>query len=150
MPTYATNKKARFDYQILETLEVGLVLTGPEVKSIRTGKAKLTGSFVTIHNDEALVTNLHIAKYPYASIQDYVPDRTRTLLLKAREINYLRGKMQEKGLTLVPLSLYTKGRHIKMEIGVGLGKKHYDKRDVIKKRELQRQERRAMKGQFDG
>jgi len=150
MPTYATNKKARFEYEILDTFEAGLVLTGQEVKSVRAGRANLKGAFVTFHNDTALLTNMHVPKYKYAgSLVDYSPDQSRKLLLKKREIAYLRGKSQEKGLTIIPLSLYTKGRRIKVEVGVAKGKKLHDKRRSIKKRELDREARRALKGELE-
>jgi len=145
---YAKNKKARFDYEILETLEAGLMLTGSEVKSIRTGNIKLTGGFITIHNNEAYLTNAHISKYKYSSIKNYDPERSLKLLLSTKEINYLRGKSQEKGLTIVPLSVYNKDRHIKVEIGIARGKKKYDKRRVIKEREEEREVRRKMKETF--
>jgi SsrA-binding protein len=146
MPNYARNKKAHFDYEILETVEAGLVLTGQEVKSIRSGSVKLTGGFITFHKGEPMLTNVHIPKYKYSGhALDYEPERSRKLLLKQKEIGYLRGKSQEKGLTIVPLSLYTKGRHIKLAIGIGRGKKTFDKRRTIKKRELDRETRRALK-----
>jgi len=146
MPTYSKNKKARFDYEILDTLEAGLVLTGQEVKSIRSGGVKLTGGFISFHKGAPMLTNVHIPRYKHSGIvPDYDPERSRPLLLKEREISYLRGKSQEKGLTIVPLSLYTKGRHIKLSIGIGRGKKKHDKRRSIKKRELDRETRRAMK-----
>lgn len=145
MPTYATNKKAHFDYEILEKFEAGLILTGQEVKSVRNKQIKLTGSFVTIHNDEALLTNAHIPLYTHAVEKNYDPTHTRKLLLKAKEIRYLREKLQEKGLTIVPISVYTKGRKIKLEIGVGKGKKKYDKRRVIKDREQNREMRKIIK-----
>lgn len=145
MPTYAVNKKAHFDYEILEKFEAGLVLSGQEVKSVRTKQMKLSGSFVTIHNDEALLTNAHIPLYKHAVDTSYDPSRTRKLLLKTKEIRYLRGKLQEKGLTIVPLCVYTKGRKIKLEIGIGRGKKKYDKRRTIKEREQGREMRRVLK-----
>lgn len=146
MPTYSQNKKARFDYEVLDTLEAGLVLSGQEVKSIRKGAAKLVGSFVTFRGDAAYVTNMQVPKYRYAgSLPNYDPTQSRKLLLTKKEIAYLRGKSQEKGLTIVPLSLYTKGPRIKMEVGVMRGKKQHDKRRTIKKRELDREVRRAMK-----
>ena len=148
MPTYAINKKAKFDYEILDTLEAGLVLTGPEVKSIRSKQIKLTGSFVTFHGDEAYLLNTHITKYKYASIKDYEPERSRKLLLNKKQIAYLRAKLQEKGLTIVPLSVYTKGRKIKVEIGIGRGKKQYDKKRVIKERQEKRDMKRALKGDY--
>lgn len=140
MQPYSVNKKAYFDYEILEKFEAGLALTGMETKSIRTKQAKLTGGFVTFHANKAFITNLHIPKYKYASgMENYDPEHSRQLLLHAKEISYLRGKMQEKGLTIIPLSLYNKGRHIKLEIGIAKGKKSYDKRETIKKRELDRE-----------
>jgi SsrA-binding protein len=148
MPEYAKNKRARYDYEILETYEAGLVLTGQEVKSIRNGFARLDGAFVTFHGDSANLTNLHISKYRYASPkEEYIPDHTRRLLLKKREIDYVRGKSLEAGLTIIPLSLYTKGRHIKVEIGVAKGKKEFDKRETIKKRDTNREIKRALKSE---
>lgn len=146
MPTYALNKKAKFDYEILEDLEAGLVLTGQEVKSIRTGHISLNGTYITFHGDDAFLTNVHIPKYKFAgNIKDYDPERSRKILLKQKEIAYLRGKSQEKGLTIVPLSVYTKGRHIKLKIAVVRGKKKYDKRRSIKERELKREVGRKIK-----
>lgn len=146
MPTYAINKKARFDYEILDTLEAGLVLIGSEVKSIRSGGVKLNGGFITFHKNDAMLTNIHIPKYKFSGhLSDYDPEKSRKLLLKDKEIGYLRGKSQEKGLTIVPLSLYTKGRHIKLEIGIARGKKIFDKRRALKKRDLDKEVRRAMK-----
>ncbi len=145
MSTLATNKKARFDYDILETYEAGLVLTGPEVKSIRNGGAKLDGSFVMVRAEGATVVNLHISAYRYGRSENYVPDHTRSILLNAKEIRYLRGKSEEDGLTIVPLSLYTKGRRIKLEIGVARGKKLHDKRRTIKEKEQKRTIRRVLK-----
>jgi SsrA-binding protein len=146
MPIYAKNKKAKFDYDILDTLEAGLVLTGQEVKAIRNGQAKLTGAFVTFHKNKPVLTNAHISKYKHAGIlSDYDPEQSRALLLKKKEIDYLRGKSQEKGLTIVPLSLYTRGSHIKVEIGIGKGKKRYDKRRTIKERESKREIARKLK-----
>lgn len=148
MPVYAVNKKAKFDYEILETMEAGLVLSGPEVKSIRNKQIKLTGSFVTFHGEEAYILNAHISKYKYATLKDYEPERSRKLLLSKKQIAYLRGKLNEKGLTIVPLSVYTKGRKIKVEIGVGRGKKQFDKKRVIKERQEKRDMKRALKGEY--
>lgn len=145
MPTLATNKKARFDYEILEKLEAGLVLTGAEVKSIRQGSAKLEGSFVIVRGTGATIVNMHIGAYPYATNPHYVPDTTRKLLLNRKEISYLRGKSEEKGLTIVPLSLYTNGTLIKVEIGIAKGKKTHDKRRTIKERESKRSLQRILK-----
>ncbi len=145
MPTLAINKKARFDYDILEKLEAGLVLTGAEVKSIRQGGAKLDGSFVIIRGGKATIVHMYISAYRHATNPDYVPDVTRTLLLHTKEINYLRGKTEEKGLTIIPLSLYTMGTRIKLEIGIAKGKKTYDKRRTIKEREGARSLQRILK-----
>ena len=148
MPTYAVNKKARFDYEILETFEAGLVLTGPEVKATRNKQIKLAGSFVTFHDEAAYLLNTHISKYKYSTLKDYEPERSRKILLNKKQIAYLTGKMQEKGLTIVPLSVYTKGRKIKVEIGIGRGKKQYDKKRVLKERQEGRDMRRALKGDY--
>ncbi len=140
------NKKARYDYEILDTFEAGLVLEGQEVKSVRTGHLSLKGAFVTFYGNDAFLSNVHITKYKFAgTITNYDPERNRKLLLKRKEIDYLRGKALEKGLTIVPLSVYNKGRHIKVEIGIGKGKKKHDKRETIKKRELKRELSRNMK-----
>lgn len=146
MPTYAVNKKARFEYEILEKLEAGLVLTGPEVKSVRNGNIRLVGAYVTFHGTEASLLNAHIGPYKYAPNVEYDPTHSRRLLLKAKEISYLRGKLSEKGLTIVPLSVYTKRDKIKIEIGIGRGKKSYDKREDIKVRDQKREIAKKMKG----
>lgn len=143
------NKKARFDYEILDTLEAGLVLTGSEVKSIRSKQVKLQGGFISLHNSNVWLTNVHIPKYKFAGgIKDYDPERSRKLLLNDKEITYLSGKMHEKGLTVVPISLYTKGPLIKLEIGIARGKKKHDKRRSIKDREQKREIDRRIKDQF--
>jgi len=148
MPVYATNKKARFDYEILESIEAGLKLIGPEVKAVRNGNVNLKGAYITFHGGEAFLTNAHIGKYkPASNLKDYDPTRSRKLLLKAKEIVYLSGKTAEKGLTVVPISVYTKGRHIKLEIAIGRGKKKFDKRRTIKDREQKREIERKMKEQ---
>ena len=146
MPTYAVNKKARHDYEILNSIEAGLMLSGNEVKAIRSGLMKLTGAYVTFHKNEAFLTGAHIGKYKQASnLEGYDPMQSRKLLLKRRQIDDLHGKLAEKGLTIVPLSVYTKGRHIKVEVGLGKGKKLHDKRRTLKKRDLDRQAQRLMK-----
>ncbi len=126
MPTLATNKKGLFDHQILEKFEAGIVLTGPEVKSVKSGQINLKGSYVsTSQTDEVYLVNANISPYkPAAAIQtDYKPEQKRKLLLKKREIDYLRGKSREKGLTIMPISVYTKGSLIKLEIGLVQRKK---------------------------
>ena len=148
MKTIAENRRAGFDYEILETLEAGLVLTGPEVKAVRGKQMKLSGSFVTFHNGEAYLLNTHISKYKYSNVKDYEPEKSRKILLNKKQIAYLTGKLQEKGLTIIPLSVYTKGRKIKVEIGIGRGKKQFDKKRVIKEREEKRDIKRALKGDY--
>lgn len=145
MPVLAVNKRANFDYDIQETYEAGLVLLGHEVKSVKTGHVSLKGSFVTFKKTknknlpEAYLTNAHIPLYKFAgAVKNYEPTRSRKLLLKKKEIAYLLGKKDEQGLTLVPIKIYTKRSFIKLEFGVGKGRKKYDKREVIKKRELDR------------
>lgn len=138
----AENRKARFDYEILDTLEAGLELTGQEVKSAKQGHLNLKGSFVTFHGPSAYLTNAHISKYPEAGpLPSYDPTRSRRLLLHAKEINYLRGKSLEKGLTIVPLKVYAKHRFLKIEVAVARGKQLHDKREAIKKRDAEREMR---------
>lgn len=145
MPTLTVNKKVRFDYEILDTLEAGMVLTGQEVKSARGGRLNLVGSHVAIVQGEPVLLGAQIAAYPQAGpLPGYDPQRTRKLLLHQREIKRLMGKLEERGLTVVPLSAYTKGPHIKLEIGIARGKKQYEKREAIKKRDVAREVRRKM------
>ncbi|HSR89020.1 MAG TPA: SsrA-binding protein SmpB [Candidatus Udaeobacter sp.] len=142
----AENKKALFDYEILEKYEAGLVLSGQEVKSAKAGQINLKGSYVTFHDGKAFVLNMHITKYkPAGPLPDYDPTRTRQLLLHKKEIAYLQGKSLERGLTIVPLKVYTKQRLIKIEVAIAKGRKNYDKREVIKTRELKRELDRARK-----
>jgi len=146
MPVLAENKKALFDYEILEKLEAGLVLSGQEVKSAKMGQINLKGSYVTFHNGKAYVLNMHITKYkPAGPMPDYDPTQTRQLLLHKKEIAYLHAKSMEKGLTIVPLQVYTKQRLLKIEVVVARGKKTFDKREAIKSRELKRELDRARK-----
>ncbi|OGH94084.1 MAG: SsrA-binding protein [Candidatus Magasanikbacteria bacterium RIFOXYD2_FULL_41_14] len=142
----AQNKKALFDYEILEKFEAGLVLTGAETKAVKDGQVSLKGAYVTFHNGDAYLLNAHVSAYkPAGKLVDYDPTRSRQLLLRQKEIRYLQGKTQEKGLTIVPLSVYTKQRFIKVEIAVGRGKQKYDKRETIKKRDLDREVKRSLK-----
>lgn len=118
-------------------------MTGQEVKAVRGGQMRLTGAYVTFHKGNAVLTNAHIGKYAFAGpLPDYDPTQSRRLLLHKREIRYLQGKAQEKGLTIVPLSVYTNNRSIKVEIGVGRGRKAFDKREVLKDRAVKRAIRR--------
>ena len=141
------NKKARFNYQILEKYEAGLVLTGTEVKSLRRGSVNLKDSYVVFQGDEAYLKNAHISEYRAGSYNNHSPERPRKILLHRREMNKLMGKIQEKNLACIPLKLYFKAGKAKVEIGVGRGKKIHDKRQSLKKKELDRQMSRALKGQ---
>jgi len=137
-----TNKRAYFEYEILETLEAGIELKGHEVKSIKTGRINLAGAYVIIRNNQAWLLNSDIPAYqPKNTPDDYNSKRTRRLLLKKSEINNLIGRVQEKGLTLLPLKVYTKGKsnRIKIEIGLGKNRRKADKRELIKKREVERE-----------
>ncbi len=137
------NKRAYFDYEILEKYEAGIELTGTEVKAIRTGRINLAGSYVIIRGDQAWLINADIPAYqPKNAPPNYDSRRTRRLLLNRKEIQHLIGKNQEKSLTLLPLKVYTKNQRLKMEIGVGRPKKKADKRETIKKREAEREIRK--------
>lgn len=145
---YAANPRAGFDYEILETLEAGLILKGFEVKAIRAGKASLRGAYVKIIGGKPMLIGAHIAPYqpgnPSAGGTDYDPDASRPLLLGKREIRGLVGLAKERGLTLVPLKLYPKGRRIKLLIGIAKGKKKYDKREALKNKDIARARQRGM------
>ena len=146
MTVFAENKKAHFDYEILETYEAGLVLSGAEVKSIKNGRMNLTGSYVNFHNGELYLIGTFIAPYqPKNQPTDYDPSSSRKLLLRKKEIASLAGKIKTKGLTLIPLKVYNKGRRIKLEFAVARGKKQYDKREIIAKREAARNIERRLK-----
>ena len=133
-----TNKKAYFDYQILETFEAGINLYGSEVNAVRLGRADLTGSFVRIIGSEAYLVNANIFPYQSGQVENYDAQRTRKLLLHRKEIISLKSKTEGANLALVPVSLYFKHGFIKLEVGLGKGKKQYDKRATIKKRDIQR------------
>ncbi len=146
MQILAINKRANFDYEIIEKYEAGVVLLGHEVKSIKTKHISLKEAFVTIHGNELYLTNAHIPLYVHAGIvPNHSPTRPRKLLIKKSEIKHLIGKARTLGLTLVPLKLYTKKRLIKLEFALGKGKKKYDKREKIRKREDERGMRRVLK-----
>ena len=144
---YAENKKVYFDYEILETLEAGLVLLGFEVKAVRAGYMSIKGAYVVIDpKGEVSLIGAHIPAYqPNNTPDHYKPDRSRKLLLKKREIDYLIGKFHQKGLTFVPLRVYNKGAKIKLEFGIGKGKRQYDKKETIKERENKREIERELK-----
>ncbi|MFO8014758.1 MAG: SsrA-binding protein SmpB [Phycisphaerae bacterium] len=133
------NKKARRDYEILETIEAGMVLEGSEVKALRDGKANLDEAFARVADGEVYLYNMHIGPYQQAGRFGHDPRRTRKLLLKKREIDRFLGKAMEKGHTLVPLAVYFRRGWAKVELAVGRGKREFDKREDIKRREHQRQ-----------
>lgn len=143
------NRRANYDYEILETIEAGLVLKGYEVKSAKNGHMSLKGAYVTIKNNEAYLINAHISPYqPANAPKDYNPTCSRKLLLHKNQIKSLIGKLKQKGLTLVPIKVYTKRGIIKLQFGVGKGKKKIDKREKIKEREAGRRIERAMRGKL--
>ncbi len=133
------NKKAYHDYFILETYEAGVVLTGTEVKSIRAGRCNLKDSFIKVENNEAILKNMHISPYDHGNIFNHDPLQDRKLLLHKSEINKLIGSVTTDGLTIIPLKLYFKGSLVKLEIGIAKGKKLYDKRHDIAKKDQQRE-----------
>ena len=141
----ASNRRARHEYLILETLEAGLALSGTEVKGIRTGKVQLRDSFVEFRDGEAWLIAAHITPYSHGNRENHLPDRPRKLLLNQREIHRLAVKVQAKGLTVVPLSLYLKGAWIKIEIALVQGKKLHDKRQAEREREQEKEAREAIK-----
>lgn len=142
----ADNRKARHDYSIEESVEAGIVLTGSEIKSVRAGKVQLRGSYARVYNDEVFLYESHISTYEQSGTHfNHEPTRPRKLLLHRREIARLSGLVRQKGLTLVPLRIYFKGRRAKLELGVARGKKNYDRREDIAKRDAQRDIERAMK-----
>ncbi len=141
----AKNKKARFDYELGDRVEAGLVLTGSEVKSLRMGKANLTDSFAKFKDGEAWLVGCHIIQYPYAHYDQHDPERPRKLLLHKRELRKLASKVQEQGMSLIPLSIYFKNGKAKIELALAKGKKTHDKRHAIKEREQAREMHRALK-----
>ncbi len=142
----ADNRQARYKYEILDTYEAGVELQGTEVKSIREGKANLRDGYVLIRNEEAWLLNVHISPFQTASVYfNHDPRRTRKLLLHRREIDKLVGKVEQQGLTIVPLKMYLKRGWVKVSIGLAKGKKLYDKRETLKKKAQQRDIDRALK-----
>jgi SsrA-binding protein len=142
--TIAVNRKARHEYTIEETYDAGLALVGPEVKSVRAGRVNLTDSFVRIENGEAWVYNMHISPYEQGNIWNVESKRRRKLLLHKKEIMRLMGKYQERGLAIIPLSMYLDHGYAKLEIGVGKGKKLYDRREAIAERDVEMDRRRQL------
>jgi SsrA-binding protein len=140
------NRKARYNYAIEDTVDAGLVLTGTEIKSIRAGHVNLQDAYAAIEKGEAWVYNMHIAPYEFGNQFNVESRRTRKLLLHKDQIQRLFGKVQQRGLTLVPLSLYLQNGFAKLELGIGRGKKLYDKREAIAEREQRRDVDRALAG----
>ncbi len=137
--TVATNRKARFEYQLLDTFEAGLVLKGTEIKSVRRGQISLQEAYVRTDGKQAWLVGAHIAPYEHASAFQHDPDREKKLLLNKREIRELYDAVRIKGLTIIPVRVYLKGGRAKVEIAIAKGKKKYDKREAIKKRDFERE-----------
>ncbi len=149
MKDFIFNKKAAFDYEILEKFEAGIVLSGTEIKAIKSGKANLAGSFAIIRNNEIFLLNLSIPPYKPKNVSaSYQPDKTRKLLLHKKQIASLSGQLKQKNLNLIPLRMYNKHGLIKVELALAKGKKKFDKRESIKKRETQRKIDRAKRGDY--
>jgi SsrA-binding protein len=140
----ATNRQARFRYELLDNLEAGIVLLGTEVKALRTGGAQMRDSYATLTDGELWLHNLHIPHYGPAARENHDPDRSRKLLLHRREIDRIVGRIKERGLTIVPTRMYFKGPHAKVEIALARGRDTHDKRESIREREQKREMERAM------
>ena len=139
----ASNRRARHEYDILDSLEAGIALRGPEVKSLREGRANLSDAYAILRGGEVVLRNLHISPYQQAGRENPDPTRDRKLLLHRHEIDRLRSRVAERGLTLIPLSLYWKDGRAKVDLGVARGRRRYDKREAIRRREQDREVRRA-------
>ncbi len=146
----ASNRKARFLYEILDRVEAGIALRGPEVKSLRAGRANLADSYAHVRRGELFLVNAHISPYEEAGRENKDPRRERKLLLHRSEIARLSGEVTERGLTLIPLSLYFKDGRVKVELALVRGKKVYDKREAIRRREEDREVQRAIRGRGRG
>ena len=142
------NRKAYHDYFVLETIEAGIVLTGTEIKSIRNGKINLKDTYVNIKDGEVFVYGMHISPYEFGNIYNKDPLRTRKLLLNRREIDKLFGMIKQKGISLVPTKMYFKGNKVKVEVGIGKGKKLFDKREDMAKKDAEMKIKRALKNQI--
>lgn len=142
------NRKAKFDYEIIENYEAGIVLTGTEIKSIKLGKANLKDSYCIIRNNEIFILNMHINAYDYGNIFNHEETRTRKLLLHKKEILKLKNNLELNGLTIIPLKLYFKKNKAKLLIGLAKGKHNYDKRETIKKRDQERELKKYLKNNF--
>lgn len=146
MKVYAENRKALFNYVIEEDFEAGVMLSGAEVKSVRDGQVSIKEAYATVRGNEVFLTNAHISPFKPARQEGYLPTQPRKLLLNKNEINKLIGKVQSEKAVLVPISVYDKNGKIKIKIGLGKGKKKYDKREQIKKRDIERDMNRELKG----
>jgi SsrA-binding protein len=144
--TVSTNRKARFEYHILETYEAGLVLKGSEIKSIRIGQISLQEAYIRIDGKEAWLVGAHVAPYVHARAFNHDPERERKLLLQKREIRQLWDEVRIKGMTIIPMRVYIKDGRAKLEIALAKGKKQYDKRESIKERDIAREEERSRRG----
>ena len=142
----AANRQARFRYELLDRWEAGIVLTGSEVKSVRAGTVTMTDAYVKFRGTEAYLANCHVGPYSHATVAAHEPLRERKLLLRRRELEKLHRAVQQKGLTIVPTKIYFSGEHVKVEIALARGKNTVDKRETIKKRDV---ERRARRGDHD-
>ncbi|MEZ4200262.1 MAG: SsrA-binding protein SmpB [Candidatus Paceibacterota bacterium] len=148
MTTYIESKRARFDYELLETFEAGISLLGSEVKSVRHKLGKLDGAHVVVRGNEAFLVGASIPAWqPANTTEDYDPERTRTLLLSQKELTKLHTESEKKGLTLIPIRLYNSGRFLKLELAIARGKKQFDKRETLKKRDTDRDLKRELKHQ---
>ncbi|MDF1596237.1 MAG: SsrA-binding protein SmpB [Acidimicrobiia bacterium] len=145
MKVVTTNRRARYDHEILETFEAGIVLVGSEVKSLRDGQVNLKDSYVTVRGGELWLVGCHIAPYAFSRLGGHEPERDRKLLLHRREIDRVSAKLAEKGLTLIPLRIYFKEGKAKAELGLGRGKRAYDKRQSLKAKEQKREMDRALR-----
>ena len=150
MADILTNPKARRDYQVLETFEAGIVLKGTEVKALRAGKGQIRDAFARVENDQAFLYDAHIDEYTYGNLQNHQPKAVRKLLLHKTEIRKLFGLASVKGNALVPLSFYWKNGRVKVLLAVGKGKIQFDKREDIKKRDAEREAKRATMHRFKG
>jgi len=142
------NRKAKFDYEIDDTLEVGIVLTGTEIKSVRAGKANIKDSYAIIRNDELYLLNSHIAEYAQGNRFNHEETRSRKLLAHKKEILKLKSKVEMQGYTLIPLKMYFKNGRLKVLIGTARGKKNYDKRETIKNRDIEREMQKTIKYRY--
>ena len=150
MKIISQNKQARRHFEIGETYEAGLALVGTEVKALREGKCNLTDSYAVIRDGEAFIHDMHISPYSHGNIMNHDPLRVRKLLLHRRELKRLYGKTRERGLTLIPLKVYFKNSKVKVELGIGRGRKLHDKRQELKRRTDKREMERAFRGKIKG